>query len=275
MSLSPFLVKKLFVHLAETANENLNHAGFLAMSEFIKAKVRESDVSQEYLYKTFNSIEISIKDNIERKRNHKSKSKPYLEKMVRTSIYKLDFIAKAAGFKSFTDFKNKKDSPPDGILTSCCGNWWYIIRSYTGEYIVKAPARIFLGETDGKIKMELQGRELYYRGSVELRAGNVFCILDSGKEKLLYLVSKIGTCKTATLMQGVFCTISTATEPVGGRHLLIKENGEEFNKMKWDKLSLRNAPLDKRIIYYFKKLDNNCTQIGRTNTFDLSDIDIR
>lgn len=255
MAYNPSLIKLLYEKLADVVGDSLDHSGFLIMSEYIE-KETGILISQTYLYDTYRSIEKAIKGG---------------NKPVRMYTQKLDTIAKAIGYSRFSEFLKGHLVEINPILKGCEGNWWHFIRAYSGEYIVKAPVKI--SHEENRMKIELKGRELFYKGSIELRSGNLFCNLDTGNHKILFIVLKIGTIRNPILMQGTFAGISSATNPVGGKLILLRENKLEFSNMNWEKMELGTAKIDRRILRYFKTYESNCLTIEKVNTCDFGDIE--
>ncbi|HCS21244.1 MAG TPA: hypothetical protein DIW47_11905 [Bacteroidetes bacterium] len=97
--------------------------------------------------------------------------------------------------------------------------------------------------------------------------------LDSGNGKKLSLVFKLGNTTELELLQGVFCGISSAGDPISGREILVKELEQDYEKMKWAQLSLKDENTDPRILNYFAEYAPNCIKIKNVSSFQLSDLE--
>lgn len=259
MSIEPKHVELLIKALAEQVGASLVFKGFLRMSDEIPAGVKKSDkqgllITQRYLYDTFKRAQ---------KRSVNT----------RFSESHLDLIAVAIGKRNFRDFVLEVERPIDPVIKGCIGKWWSIVRANSGAYLLKAPVRIFLNEGETDILIELQGGQRSFSGKVTLRAGNIFCELDTGRDKKLYIVMKVGTSESPLLLQGTFAGISSAGDPIAGRELFVREEKLSFEEMKWEKLPVGANNLDARINQYFGTYEGNCLKIGQVSTFSQSDLD--
>ncbi len=257
MATNPEFVKQLIEELADKTNESLDNRGFEVMSDYIEDKVK-TDISKRYLSEAYLSVCQNIKKGV---------------KEVRVYNHKMDSISKAIGYKSFKAFIQARFKPLDPSLIGCLGQWWSIVRANNGAYLLKAPVRIFMNDSKTEILIELQGGQRSFKGKVILRAGNIFCELDTGKDKKLYIVMKVGTSEKPLLLQGTFAGISSAGDPIAGRELFVRENNVAFEKMKWEKLPVGKNTLDERINKYFATYEGNCLKIGWVSTFSKSDLD--
>jgi hypothetical protein len=102
---------------------------------------------------------------------------------------------------------------------------------------------------------------------VQLRSGCLFCELDSGKDKKLYIVIRGNTNEQVKVLQGTFAGMSSTSDPIGGRELFIREHELDFAEMKWNKLPVDNNKLDHSINKYFSQAEGNCLKID--NRIDL------
>jgi hypothetical protein len=257
MAVNPEFVKRLIEELAEITNESLDNRGFEVMSNYIEEKA-DILITKRYLYETYSSVYQSSKDGV---------------KEVRVFADKMDTISKVLGYKNFNGFMQIALKPIDPLLKGCIGKWWSIVRANNGAYLLKAPVKIFLNENQTEILIELQGGQRSFSGNVSLRAGNIFCELDTGKDKKLYVVMKVGTSEHPLLLQGTFAGISSAGDPIAGRELFVREEKLSFEEMKWEKLPVGENNLDVRINDYFGKYEGNCLKIGLVSTFSKSDLD--
>lgn len=255
MGTSPLLVKQLIEALARAANESLDHRGFEMMSDHIE-KITGQEITRKYLYETYRKVCADIKAGVQEVRNYEEK---------------LDTISKAIGYRRYLDFEKAVTQPVDAQLKPYAGNWWSIVRANAGAYLLKAPVRLY--EDEQQMRIELQGGLHLFKGTVTLRAANLFCTLESGKDKSIQLVMKAGAASDPLLLKGVFSGISTAGDPIAGRKLLLREHDLPFGQMHWKKLPLDDTGLDPRIDRYFSHYEKNCIKITQVSTFSMRDLE--
>jgi hypothetical protein len=258
--MAPLLVKLLIEEITKQAGAQRNHQGFERVSEFIEDHTKPKEikkgithkelVSQKYLYETYKLVNKAIAEN-----------KPD----VRTSKVKMDAIAEALGYETFVAFENLMIKPFDPMLEQCEGNWWSIVRANAGDFILKAPIRIYKSAIENKMMMEMKGGAHSYIGSIQLRAGNLFCDLSSKEDKIFYMIMKIGTNTHVRLLQGTFAGISSSGDPIAGRELFLKEEDKElkFDQMHWERLPLNTM-----------KYQGNCLKVGLMSIHDLPDLEL-
>jgi hypothetical protein len=262
MGNDPLLIKLLFEKLAAAidGHQSLDSRGFHKMSDYIGKKTGNHSIDNRYLYETYTRLNKNIKEG---------------KKEVKIYVEKLDIISKALGYERFLHFTETILSPVDKQLAGCIGTWWSIVRANNGQYILKAPVKLSMKKDQSGILIELQGGQRVFNGTVTLRAGNIFCELDTGIDKKLYIVMKVGTSAHPRLLQGTFSGISTAGDPIAGRELFLREEKLKFEEMKWSKLDVDNNTLDSRINHYFSDYEKNCIKINNVSTFSMTDLDVR
>jgi hypothetical protein len=267
--MSPLLIKQLIERITDHVDKSYNHQGFGVASRYIEdhiqpkdvgnGKTQKEEVSQKYLYETYNAVEKAIQEKKED---------------LRTSRAKMDAIAEALGYKNFSEFEKTILSPLDPLLDHYEGNWWSIVRANGSNHILKAPIKIYKDKVENKMKIDMKGGARSFTGYVQLRAGNLFCELDSNDNKILYLIMKIGSNKYTRLLQGIFAGISSAEDPIAGRELFWKEEQLSFDDMQWEKLPVNTPKLDKRITNYFAKSEGNCLKGGQASVHDMVDLEL-
>jgi hypothetical protein len=185
----------------------------------------------------------------------------------------LDRIAKILGKDDFRHFvRSCRDPLPEG-MERLMGNWWSLVRANSGDWILKAPIRIYTNAEDGKPMMDMRGGQQLFTGPLALREGILFCELHSGKTKSFYLVMKVGVNEKVQVLQGIFAGISSAGDPIGGREVFIKEeNLQDFEAMNWQKLALTDKSLQPEVKTYFGQYEGNCLKIKNASRFSLDDL---
>lgn len=247
-------VLRLIEELAETLEQPMDYKGFGLMSD-----VLDDSISQRYLDDLYRDVRRKIANEIE---------------FTRKSRIRLDLIAQYLKYKNFNQFSLSYNKRFSDLLSACIGNWWSYVRANTGEFILKAPARIFQDDNKQKILMELRGGERTFVGELIERGGCMTGFLDSGTEKRLCLVFKLGNSRQIRVAQGIFTGISTSGNPIGGRELLVRELNVEYQYMQWGKYTINDDRIDSRILSYFSSPEKNCIQIASVGGFELDDLKI-
>ncbi len=259
-------ILSLLDKLAEKENESPDHYGFLKMSEalcqfYAKEYGAAEDneiITRRYLYEVYGESVKRVKEGREYSRRR---------------INLIDIIARYLGYPSFKSYVLSQEVEISAVLTSCVGNWWSYVRANAGEMIFKAPVRIYQDSVNHKVYMELRSRERVFRGEVSEESGCLTTLLESGAGKKLALIFKLGNTRTVELLQGVFCGISSAGDPISGRELLLREKEQKYEEMQWISLDLNDAAEDARILSYFSQYAQNCIKIRGVSSFNLNDLD--
>lgn len=231
-------IRLLFQALSQKTGAALDWAGFQIMSDVLDDSVQM--VSRRYLNDTYKDILSMIDRGISDSRHR---------------VIHLNVIAQYLGYDHFDDFSRSCESELDPIVASVCGNWWSYVKSSDGSSILKAPVKIYRDSVSGALKMNLEGKERQFRGTIEEKGNCLTGFLDSGTGKRIGLVFKLGESLHIDLLQGVFCGVSTTGHPIAGREILIREkSGVE---MKWEKLKTNDQGLHPSVQSYFKRFDDN------------------
>lgn len=256
MAFHPAHVKNLIEDFALFVGESVDKRGYHVMSDYMEDH-SDVPVSNFYLSDIYRRVCGQLNDG---------------ETSVKAQQNKMDAIAKVLGYENFLKYAKAISEPVSPLLIGCIGNWWSLVRANNGAYILKAPVRISL--TDQRtIAIELKGGRKQFTGTVSLRSGNIFCELDTGEDKKLFIVMKVGTRSHPRLLQGTFAGISTGGDPIAGRELFLREEEIPFEEMYWNKLGLSLNNLDERINNYFSTYHNNCIKINNVSTFSMTDLD--
>jgi hypothetical protein len=237
--------------LVEQTGCSRDFSGFRAMSDKIGLS------NSNYLYK---KVYLRIRDERE-------------TSTVRLNEFNLNSIASYLNFKSFRDLEMSiRFITPQ--IHSLVGSYYCYVRANLQEATVfKSPVHIL--EEGGKAWFELKGPRIQYRGELSLIEGCLFVLMTSKTGKAFHHVYKIGTRNSPEVMQGVFSGVSTAFDPIGGRTVLVRENGA--TKLKNDMISIsilkRSKNRNERVLgKYFEKYENNNVAPLKSASFDIQDL---
>lgn len=268
----------LFEELAKKEDQPLSHLGFRFIEEAMaewqedekdkkppkvtgshkKKSAREFQITQRYLYDLYRRTVDMLDSGVEKARAHKDH---------------LDIIAKFLGYDSLSAFMAYLDSTPPSQLLACEGCWWSYVRANAGTYILKAPVHIFRDPKSFRMRMNLKGKEREFEGDVHEVGGCLSAVLPVNAGKTLTLIFKLGNSQNFEVLQGVFCGISSAGDPIAGREILIKEPTMKYREMTWEKIPLNDPRLDARINAYFDVYEKNCLKINHVSSFSFDDLE--
>jgi hypothetical protein len=248
-------ILRLLEELAERHAQSLDRYGFRVMSEAIDDK---SDISARYLDDLYRNM---------RKKGQDGKL------YARPSGHLLDIIAKHLGFVSFKKFSDFHEKPVSNVLLACTGNWWSYVRSGSTKDILKAPVKIFSDSSRQSMRLELRGSERIFSGKIEERGGCLSGFLESGTNKRIGLVFKLGETLRIELLQGVFCGTSSSGNPIAGKEILVRESRLEYEKMLWSRHAFNDTRIDKNIRDYFSDT-RDCISIKEVKGFEVKDLGV-
>jgi hypothetical protein len=254
MTVSTEYILKLIDILSERTGQSKDFYGFRKMSEIIDDE--HVDVSPRYLDDLFRKV-----------------SEKHLAGATtcRASGPHLDAICRAMGYLNFQQFCNSCDFPISPVLESCSGNWWSYFRAHAGNYIFRSPVRIFRDQLRQTMRMDVKGRERVFSGKIDERDDCLSGFLESGTDKRIGLVFKLGKNRQMELIQGVFCGISMG-DPVAGREICVRETGMKYEEMSWSKHLLDDKSIDYRIRDFFSDYEGNCITIKDISGFEIEDL---
>lgn len=186
----------------------------------------------------------------------------------------LDNISEYIGFSSYRDFVESLSAPPNPILVSCVGNYYSYIRMNNRKdtVILRSPARIFEGENGFEI--ELKGKANNFRGPLTLRESCLFVTLHSPVGKTIHHIYKIGTNKSPQLLQGIFCTVTSMFDPIGGRVILMRTK-EDFNNLSITEITDVKSEKDpdmKILFEYLKDFSSNNLSLSPATSCTIRDL---
>jgi len=244
-------VIRLLELLAQETRQPLNYSGFKVMSEYVgKVADDETDISPKYLDDVYRAMNKKLVEG-----RTETRTKPKY----------LDIIARFLNFKGgFNEFSFEQEIEISDTLKSCEGFWWSYVRANNGDFIFKAPVRIYQDEKLKEMYMELKGRERTFCGKLILKGNCMTGFLESGTNKRLGLIFQLGDTRIINTIQGVFCGISTYNEPIAGREILIRETNIDYNEMVWCQYNLHDERIDVRIRDYFSLYNKNCIKITQS-----------
>ncbi|MGL4598866.1 MAG: hypothetical protein ACRCYO_15220 [Bacteroidia bacterium] len=260
-------LKRLLNEIAQESGKTLLHANFSEMHLFLekqyKTTYKESlPFGNEYLYRNIYIPTKEEKDD---------------EKVLSLSPKNLDAIVKALGYKGYGDFLQMKHPTLASSLSNCSGAWYSYVRCNSGQpYVLRAPVRIF--QEHKEMRVELKGPNRLFKGVFQAADQCLYCLLESGETKNIYLILKTGLVERIEVMQGVFSALSSGGDPIAGREILVRQ-GVSFEALTADRI-----PIDKMlqsdkveenaVAHYFKDKESNIIKAGRSSTFELSDLQI-
>ncbi|HEY1045236.1 MAG TPA: hypothetical protein VGF79_02280 [Bacteroidia bacterium] len=236
-------VKALIEALAQKTGQPMDHAGFGQMSESIDGKI---NISQKYLGDVYREVNKKIANGTFNTRN----SRPHL-----------NAIAQFLDYKHFDHFSATQDFNLSPVMHACLGNWWSYALSNNGQYIYQAPVKIYMSESPVDLLMELKGSERSFKGSLREDGTCLSGFLDSSKGKKLGLVFRLSNSLKIELLQGVFCGMSSAGEPIAGKELLVREKELTFREMKWAKLKPNDESLHENIRRHFSIKESSVIKV--------------
>jgi len=174
----------------------------------------------------------------------------------------IDIVSRFLKYDNFKDFMRHCDHPLDDVALKLIGNYYSYLRASSEEgVILKSPVRIF--EHDRGLKIQLIGKSYQYNGPVELKGECIFFTINTDVGKSFRHVYKVGKTLAPKILYGVFAGVSSTLDPIAGRVILRRSDGEVFEKMKIDKLEIpkilkSGSTFERKLAQYFKsRVENN------------------
>lgn len=253
--------KQLLHDLSSHSTEALDHAGFGYMSELINESIGQELISQKYLYE-------NLFKKVERLEDKEEAS-------IRLSLCKLDAIARYLGYRNFSELETAYMEPIPEVLQSCLGTWLCYVRRSTHKAVVLV-SPVLIAQNERKVTFTLKGPNRIYNGTSQYHNGCLFCSFDSEDGKQFQHVYKIGSCKNAQVLQGVFAGVSSAFDPIAGRVVLVRTSKptEELQNQQYylQAMPSGNHTMPEGIDQYFQDYCNNNLMINPTVTFTEDDL---
>jgi len=253
-------IEILLETLSIKTRQGLDFTGFEAMSDLIVERLGEK-IRGKYLYENLYRV--------------KEKAKRSRDELMNVQPAKLDIIAKFLGFRNYRGFVAAIDSPIHKVLSELRGNYYcYVRRNDKQGVILRSPVQIV--DEMGTIQMTLKGPKWSFKGEMQLEKGCLFVLLKSDGGKVIHHVYKIGTREKPGVLQGIFSGVSTAFDPIGGRVVLIRMEGNYHDlrneELKVSDLKKANSHESKSLATFFATYEDNNLSLGKITTFSLDDL---
>lgn len=245
-------VEALLKALSDRTKQSLDYHGFGVMSDKINGSI-----TQKYLYE-------SLFKGAERARKKDATH-------VNLSLNKLDEVTQYLNFEGFDHFARSLENHADPMLLACVGAYYSFVRRSSAKGVVlQSPVKIY--EEDQKVWLELKGPAQLYKGELSLLHGCLFCLMASAEGKVFHHVYRIGIRKRPQVLTGVFSGISTASHPLGGRAVLIRQAAYDKLENKAVEIAQLQASPEisqRRLGQFFETFEENNLQVNIPITFDL------
>lgn len=188
----------------------------------------------------------------------------------------LDYVARYLGYDNFRTLSQIFDRKEDPQLESLVGNYYsYVRRNAEPATVLRSPVRIFKNK-EGTINFELKGPGQVFTGKVENRHGCLFILMEAKGGKAFHHVYKVGERRSPIVLQGIFSGVSTAFDPIGGRAVLIRNNGASASmtnaSIRLSELKKSSLMGERNLAGYFREYTNNNVAPNRSATFDEYDL---
>ena len=190
----------------------------------------------------------------------------------------LEIIAGYLGYKSYAHFLELQHYKFPDELENCKGVWCSYVRCNSGDAdVLVAPVHIY--HKTKQMFIEMKGASRRFKGELKMEGKCLFCLLESGEDKNIHLVLRIGLAKKPNVLQGVFSGISSGGDPIAGREVLIR-NDSAFEKLKHRKMKISDLLIsgneeEKLIGEYFSAKQQNIIKGAPASTFELNDLKIK
>lgn len=249
-------LERLLMALSKKTGQPLDWHGFREMAEVVGGSI-----SQRYLYETLF------------RRLQKDRAKGVVN--ANLHVYKLDVVAKYLGFENFKEFVRLGNVVMDPVLASSAGTYRCYLRRNTEQGVVLC-SPVLMRMSGAVMEWLLRGPDQTYRGVVELRSQCLFVLMRAENGKEFHHVYRIGKRLKPAVMQGIFSGVSTGFEPIGGRVVLVRVDGE-FEDVRNEALDIevmkRSGKVEyARVARYLEAYEQNNLRIGPTMTFTLDDL---
>ncbi|MCZ8216363.1 MAG: hypothetical protein O9262_09010, partial [Cyclobacteriaceae bacterium] len=168
------------------------------------------------------------------------------------------------------------EKPLNPIIKGCLGVYQcYLRRNTTQAVILSSPVSIS-ESIEKQVVFELKGPEQTYSGNVVLKNNCLFILMQAANGKEFHHVYKIGQKLEPKLLQGVFSGMSTSSEPIAGRVILIRSDQPyqqiENQSIPIEKLKQSTLLSERRIAEYFATYEENNLSLPKSMTFSIDDL---
>lgn len=261
MEYDPVDVLRLLQEVAEKTGYRLVNSHFPMMHEKMKPEGRKTFFAENYLYKKmFLRARKAQREGV---------------KGISLNDEYVEIIAQFLDYKSYSHFLELQQQQFPSALLNCLGVWYSYVRCNSGHPEVYAsPVRIY--EQTKAVLVEMQGASRKFKGELKMEGSCLYCLLESGQEKNIHLVLKIGVAQKPNVLQGVFSGLSSAGDPIAGREVLVRQF-VSFGELKHKKLKIAELMKSKEeeeraIGNYFSEKEQNILKAGQASTFELGDL---
>lgn len=254
-------IMRLLQEVADKTGYKLLNAQFPLMYKKMEEVLGKSFFAEDYMYKKM----------FLRSRN----AEPPQESLRLKDEY-LEIIAEYLGYKNYLQFLGMHEHKFPVALESCEGVWYSYVRCNSGDpEVYVSPVHIY--QKTKQIFVEMRGYTRKFKGELKMEGNCLFCLLESGQDKNIHLVLKIGLAKKPNVLQGVFSGLSSGGDPIAGREVFVRQHGTEFDKLKHKKLKISELinskdEEEKVIGEYFSDKQLNILKGGQASTFELNDL---
>jgi hypothetical protein len=129
------------------------------------------------------------------------------------------------------------------------------------------------------MQMILKGPSRAFKGELRKKEQNLFAFLQTEDAKELHLIFKIGVVSDPEVLQGVFSGISSNSEPIAGREVLVRLVDKSFEDLKNQRISIEDAAespekMMRLLAKSFKDYEKNSLKVTGGSTFRLSDLEM-
>lgn len=245
---------RLFELMANKVNVSLDHHGFTVIADEFD---HHQGISKKFLYEKHRELQEKLSGHV---RIQEGKLRPLL-----------NFLS----FDKYESFLQYLKSPIDDKLLSCTGPWMSYVRQNSDNGIIYAsPVRIY--EDQGKMMFALTGAHQQYKGELTFRNQVLFTLFEAQNGKQFHHVYKLGNRHSPNVLQGVFSGAQTSGEPIAGRVVLIRQQGE-FEDLEVKKLYVKDLVSAeeehlKRLGKYFSTFEKNNLRIERVESYEVDDL---
>ncbi|GCC50106.1 hypothetical protein SanaruYs_03210 [Chryseotalea sanaruensis] len=254
-------IEQLLLALAKKTRQSLDSSGFKNMSDVIHKKTNQN-IDSRYLNESLHQkIEGAKKKGVQE---------------LKFQIHRLNQLAEFLNHDSFLEFIDAIEKPLNPILKSSLGVYYCYLRRNTEQAVIlSSPVRIF--ETAEKqVVFELRGPDQTYSGNVVLKNNCLFILMQAQNGKEFHHVYRIGQKLEPKVLQGIFSGVSTSSEPIGGRVILIRTDMEyEIIQNQGTEITmLKNSKhlTERRIAEYFSNYTDNNLSLLKSMTFGIDDL---
>jgi hypothetical protein len=255
-------IMRLLEALAKETGTTLTRDSFVEMYEVMKLKNEKLPFnSWDYLYrKLFLQAKNASKNS-----------------MISVSSTNIAAIVKFLKYSDYEQFSRDEHPERNPVLQNCLGKWLSCVRCNSGSsHVLISP--VIITAKGKEIRMELNGPVRLFEGIARLNGSCLFCMLQSGNEKNLHLVFKVGLSNEPEILKGVFSGLSSGGDPIAGREILIRHSEENSLPFKNQRIKIKalidSEDENQRLIgKYFNDRSKNILSGGKASTFGWEDLE--